>query len=213
MGCSPGDLDCTAPERPLHNVTIQNPFWIGQSEVTVGAYRKYAQANKIKMPLSPPKLYQNWGRRNLPMVNETWDEAGQYCAWVGGRLPTEAEWEFAARGGSPRARYGEIGEIAWFKDNAESQTHAVGQKKANGYGLLDAIGNVWEWVADWYDPNYYQASPAQDPSGPVSGDQKISRGVVDVDPKLLRVLDPSQHNLYARSDFFGFRCVWVPKTP
>ena len=166
MGCSPGDVDCSASEKPSHLVTIRKAFWIGQTEVPVGVYRRFARATKTRLPPSGPKSYRNWNSRDLPMVNETWDEASQYCTWAGGRLPTEAEWEFAARGGSPRARYGTLGDIAWFKENADSQTHPIGQKLANGYGLLDVIGNVWEWVNDWYDPNYYQSSPSQDPPDP-----------------------------------------------
>lgn len=208
MGCSPGDVDCSASEKPSHLVTIRKAFWIGQTEVPVGVYRRFARATKTRLPPSGPKSYRNWNSRDLPMVNETWDEASQYCTWAGGRLPTEAEWEFAARGGSPRARYGTLGDIAWFKENADSQTHPIGQKLANGYGLLDVIGNVWEWVNDWYDPNYYQSSPSQDPPGPAMGDHKVLRGGSwIVDPKLLRVSDRYSLQPDARSDFFGFRCV------
>lgn len=214
MGCSPGDIDCADPEKPAHPVTLRRAYWIGQTEVTVDAYRHYVAAAKTEMPHTAPKLYKNWNNRTLPMVNLVWDEANQYCTWAGGRLPTEAEWEYAARGGNPQARYSTLDDIAWTKENAQSQTHPVAGKQANGYGLFDALGNVWEWVSDWYAPDYYQSSPAQNPTGPATGQQKVLRGGSwIVESKLLRVSDRYSIQPSARSDFFGFRCVWEPKTP
>jgi formylglycine-generating enzyme required for sulfatase activity len=120
---------------------------------------------------------------------------------LGGRLPTEAEWEYAARAGSTADRYGDLDEIAWYADNCGRQRldseriweedianwekrlnengngmHEVGQKRANGFGLYDILGNVWEWVNDWYDQNYYQNSPSQDPRGPTGGSDRALRG-------------------------------------
>jgi formylglycine-generating enzyme required for sulfatase activity len=214
MGCSPGDNDCADPEKPAHPVTLRKAYWIGQTEVTVGAYKHFVAAAKAKMPPTAPKLNRGWKIESLPIVNVTWDEASQYCTWAGGRLATEAEWEFAARAGSTQPRYGNLGDIAWSKENAENQTHAVAGKQANGYGLFDTLGNVWEWVNDWYDPNYYQSSPAQDPTGPATGQQRVLRGGSwIVDPKLLRVSDRYSIQPTARSDYFGFRCVWEPKAP
>jgi formylglycine-generating enzyme required for sulfatase activity len=214
MGCSPGDIDCADPEKPAHPVILRRAYWIGQTEVSVDAYRRYAAAANVKMPPTAPKLYHGWNNRTLPMVNIVWDEANQYCAWAGGRLPTEAEWEYAARGGSPQARYGNLDDIAWTKENAQSQTHPVAGKQANGYGLFDMLGNVWEWVSDWYAPDYYQSSPAQNPTGPATGQQRVLRGGSwIVDSKLLRVSDRYSIEPTARSDFFGFRCVWEPKAP
>ena len=214
MGCSPDDIDCADPEKPVHTVTLRRSFWIGQTEVTVDAFRRYATAVNAKMPPTAPKLYRNWNNRTLPMVDVVWDEANQYCSWAGGRLPTEAEWEYAARGGSPQARYGNLGDIAWTKENAQSQTHPVAGKQANGYGLFDTLGNVWEWISDWYAPDYYQNSPAQNPKGPGTGQQRVLRGGSwIVDSKLLRVSDRYSIQPTARSDFFGFRCVWEPKAP
>jgi len=214
IGCSPGDKDCSNPENPPHQVTLRRAYWIGQTEVTVGAYKRYVEGARAKMPPVAPKLYRGWNNDSLPIVDVTWDEANQYCAWAGGRLPTEAEWEYAARGGSPQARYGDLGAIAWSKENAGNKTHEVAAKMANGYGLYDMLGNVWEWVSDWYDPNYYQSGAAQNPSGPVTGQEKVLRGGAwIVDPKLLRVSDRYSNKPDARSDFFGFRCVWRAKTP
>jgi len=114
--------------------------------------------------------------------------------------------------GNPQARYGILDDIAWSKENAENQSHVVGGKQPNRFGLFDTLGNVWEWVNDWYDPNFYQNSPAQDPKGPASGERRVLRGGSwIVDPKLLRVSERYNIQPDARSEFFGFRCVWEPK--
>jgi formylglycine-generating enzyme required for sulfatase activity len=197
MGCSPGDNECEDKERPAHQVTISKGFWIGQTEVTVEAYRRFSEATGREMPPAPD-FNAGWANRNMPIVGVTWEEAQAYCQWVGGRLPTEAEWEYAARAGSTEPRYGPLDEIAWYADNSGRQrldsksileadlanyhrrvtengngTHPVGQKLPNGFGLYDTLGNVWEWVNDWQDstpiPSYYQHSPSSDPTGPPRG--------------------------------------------
>jgi serine/threonine-protein kinase len=175
MGCSPGDFQCVDAEKPAHQVTITKGFWIGQTEVTVSAYKRFAGGTGKAMP-DDPNFNPDWRNEQMPMVNVSWDDAQAYCTWIGGRLPTEAEWEFAARARSKESRYGSLDEVAWYDSDSGSQTHPVGQKRANGFGLYDVLGNIWEWVKDWYDEKYYQSSPSKDPAGPASGQDRVMRG-------------------------------------
>jgi sulfatase modifying factor 1 len=175
MGCSPGDNECRDDEKPAHQVTISKGFWIGQTEVTVGAYKRFAGMTGRQMPYAP-YYDEQWADANMPMTDVMWNEAHDYCGWMGGRLPTEAEWEYAARGGSRESRYGNIDEIAWYGGNSGNRAHEAAQKRSNGFGLYDMLGNLGEYVNDWYDPHYYQNSPLQDPTGPPSGYWHVSRG-------------------------------------
>jgi formylglycine-generating enzyme required for sulfatase activity len=175
MGCSPGDTQCHDNEKPSHRVTISNGFWIGQTAVTVRAYERFAEFSARQMPRAP-KFTNGWANKNMPIVNVSWEDAEAYCAWAGGRLPTEAEREYAARGGNTKAQYGDLDDIAWYQDNSGKQPHEVARRRANGFALYDMLGNVWEWVSDWYDENYYKNSPPRDPSGPSSGKSRVLRG-------------------------------------
>ncbi len=178
MGCSPGDTECEDIEKPPHQVSITKGFWLGQTEVTVGAYKRFARAIGKEMPREPVygtrPLNPRWGDEAMPIVDVTWDDAQAYCGWAGGRLPTEAEWEYAARAGSTEARYGPIDEVAWYDNNSGEKTHEVGRKRANAFGLYDMLGNVDEWVNDWLEE--YDYSPSRDPSGPTSGELRVLRG-------------------------------------
>jgi len=165
MGCSPGDGECYDDEKPAHQVTLTRGFWIGQTEVTQEAYERVIGKN--------PSHFRG---DKLPVENVNWNEARAYCNAVGMRLPTEAEWEYAARGGNASARYGSLDAVAWYSGNSGSKTHEVGQKEKNAYGLYDMLGNVWEWTADWYDAKYYASSPPNDPPGPSSGQYRALRG-------------------------------------
>jgi formylglycine-generating enzyme required for sulfatase activity len=235
MGCSPGDNECYDFEKPQHQVTITKGFWLGQTEVTVGAYKRFAGATGRQMPPEPDingrPLNPGWGDEAMP-IGVTWNDAQAYCSWAGGRLPTEAEWEYAARAGSTTARYGDLDEIAWYAENSGRERldrariakedgadylkrlnengngmHEVGQKRANGLGLFDMLGNVWEWVNDWWDINYYQNSPSQDPPGPASGTLRVLRGGSWVGgPRDVRVSLRNRRNP-GNGDFdLGFRC-------
>jgi len=129
MGCSPGDDECYDDEKPPHQVTITKGFWIGQTEVTQEAYQRVIGAN--------PSHFRG---DELPVENVNWNEARAYCVAVGMRLPTEAEWEYAARGGNASARYGSLDAVAWYRGNSGGKTHLVGQKQKNAYGLYDMPG-------------------------------------------------------------------------
>jgi formylglycine-generating enzyme required for sulfatase activity len=165
---------CLGNELPRHPVSLSRGFWLGKTLVTQSAYRRVMRSN--------PSKFQG---RQLPVDNVSWDEARTYCHRVGMRLPTEAEWEYAARGGAAAERYGLLDQIAWYRGNSGGKTHAVAQKQPNGYGLYDMMGNVWEWASDCYAP-YPKATdgsccddPAAtlvDPKGPLSGQYHVLRG-------------------------------------
>jgi formylglycine-generating enzyme required for sulfatase activity len=167
-----GEEECLSNELPRHSVTLTKGFWIGQTLVTQAAYKQVMGANG-----------SNFQGERLPVDTVSWDAAKNFCERVGMRLPTEAEWEWAARGGIAAERYGPLDQIAWYRGNSNGKTHAVGQKEPNPYGLYDMLGNLWEWVADWYAP-YRQVRPccddlaeaAVDPKGPATAQYHVLRG-------------------------------------
>jgi sulfatase modifying factor 1 len=213
MGCSPGDNECLGNEKPAHQVTITKGFWIGQTLVTVGAYKRFAGATGRRMP-DAPGFNSGWADENMPIVSETWADAQAYCGWAGGRLPTEAEWEYAARGGSAEARDGPVDEVAWYDRNSGNEAHDVAQKRPNGFGLFDVLGNAWEWVDGWYDEHYYQSSPSQDPPGPSSGPGRVLRGGAWFNPAgVARVSARASGGLGGTSSGISFRCEEEVGTP
>jgi formylglycine-generating enzyme required for sulfatase activity len=204
-GCSKFDEECSPEEKPAHEVSLSNGFWIGQTEVTVGAYHKFTAATHRQMPpeahFGAKVLNARWADPRMPIVNVDWNEARAYCDWIGGRLPTEAQWEYAARGDSTNARYASLANIAWFGDNSgahhldtaklikENESGYLWQLSSNGnafrevalmapntYGLYDMLGNVWEWTSDWYGETYYHDSARFDPTGPPTGELRVLRG-------------------------------------
>jgi len=145
---------------------------------------------------------------NLPVERVSWDDARSYCQAIGGRLPTEAEWEYAARAGSAGAHYGDLDDVAWHLGNSEEKTHEVGQKRPNAFELYDMLGNVWQWTADWYAEKYYQAGANQDPSGPPGGTLRVQRGGSWVEySRNVRASNRGGSDPGGRNDDFGLRCV------
>jgi len=124
-------------------------------------------------------------------------------------LPTEAECEYAARGGTTAPRYGDLDQIAWYGENTGDAAHEVAQKRPNSFGLFDTLGNMFEWVHDWYEKNYYWNSPSQDPTGPGSTEFHAVRGEswLSIFPSDLRVSRRGWGDPRRRDDSLGFRCV------
>ncbi len=163
MGCSNGDAQCEKDEKPTHSVKLTQGFWIGQTLVTQAAYKKVTGAN--------PSMFKG---DNLPVDYVSFDDATAYCSKVGMRLPSEAEYEYAARGGKPTARYASLDAIAWYGANSMSTTHEVAKKQPNEYELYDMLGNLWVWTADWY--GRYTAADETDPLGPKTGPAGVLKG-------------------------------------
>ncbi len=197
MGCSPDDTECYDEEKPAHNVSITKGFWLGQTAVTQAAYSRVTGTN--------PSHFKG---DNLPVEQVSWDEAKHYCEAIGGRLPTEAEWEYAARAGTVGARYGDLDAIAWYKGNSGNTTHPVGQKRPNAWNLYDMLGNVWQWVADWYGEKYYAQQESTDPQGPQGGNYRALRGGSwYVDSQEARASYRGRNVPANRYSDLGFRCV------
>jgi formylglycine-generating enzyme required for sulfatase activity len=163
-GASPGESDADDDERPAHEVVITKAFYMGVYEVTQGEWQKLMGNN--------PSYFR--GDR-LPVEEVSWEDAHEFLRKSNGlRLPTEGEWEYACRADTRSSRHGELDAIAWHGRNSRNMTHAVGSQLANGYGLHDTLGNVWEWCADWYGS--YNSSEQRDPAGPSSGEYRVCRG-------------------------------------
>jgi len=225
MGCIPGDRECYPDEKPRHDVALRRGRWLGRTEVTAAAFRRFAEATSASMP-SAPGFNAGWGAADHPIVNVNWAEAAAYCRWAGGHLPSEAEWEHAARGGKagfkypwgakePQCRPGaRVSNGARFDDRGdcrESATQPVASYGPNGYGLFDVAGNAFEWCADWYGPRYYAASPKADPPGPGTGTERVLRGgSLNSRTRGLRVSLRNHMIPGTRSVFVGFRCALDP---
>jgi len=205
MGCSPGDQLCAKDERPKHAVELK-PYFIDINEVTIAEYKRCVAAGECGASELANRIKEDQGNR--PVIGVSWFDAKKYCEWVGKRLPTEAEWENAAKAGKNSALYGKLDEIAWYESNSQGSSRLIGEKKPNAIGLYDILGNVWEWCADWYDENYYGASPKQNPTGPESGTHKVIRGGGwQNNPKQVRTTYRVGLSSMTKSNDIGFRCA------
>ncbi len=162
-------------EKPAHSVTL-NSFYISKYEVT--------QKEWIEIMGDNPCI---WEKDNFPVDNVSWNDIQDYIKKLNKktkkkyRLPTEAEWEYAARGGNKSNKYtysgsNDIHDVAWHYDNSRNRPHEVGTKMPNELGIFDMSGNVWEWCDDWYGENYYASSPSKNPKGPNEGECCVIRG-------------------------------------
>jgi formylglycine-generating enzyme required for sulfatase activity len=170
------DSDAYDNEKPVHTVRITQPFYLGKHEVTQGQWQAVMGSNPSHFTGDPSR----------PVENVSWDDVREFVRRLNGleggamyRLPTEAEWEYAARAGTTSRwsfgdEVGQLGRYAWYDENAEGQTHPVGQLQPNPWGLYDMHGNVWEWVQDWYGK--YASGTVVNPAGPSSGSDRVYRG-------------------------------------
>lgn len=209
MGCAlKQEADCFDDEKPSHTVAVSS-FRMGKYEVIQAEWEAVMGSN--------PSYFQNCP--TCPVEQVSWDDIQIFLRKLNGltgvnyRLPTEAEWEYAARGGnrSSGTLYSgsdSLGAVAWYDANSGEQTHPAGQKHPNVLGLCDMSGNVWEWCSDWFDRDYYKYSPSNSPSGPDSSTYRVIRGgSLTNDAVSCRVSYRDHFNPDARFNNFGFRLV------
>ena len=174
MGATPEMQNPYEQEKPVHQVTLTNDYYMGKYEVTQALWQAVMESNP-----------SNFKGANLPVEQVSWDDCQVFLTKLNSmtgrkfRLPTEAEWEYAARGGKKSLGYqysgsNNISDVAWYKDNSGGITHSVGMKQANELGIFDMNGNVWEWCQDWFDS--YSSSSQTNPTGAISGAFRVFRG-------------------------------------
>jgi len=194
MGDTFGDGD--SDEKPVHTVRVAD-FYLGKTEVTNAQFAAFlndygrdeddnGQLIIYELDWGVHKSINGWqaqaGYEQHPVVGVTWYGAAQFAKWAGCCLPTEAEWEYAARSGGKKEKWAgtssesSLPDYAWYSSNSGMKTHAVASKLPNALGLYDMSGNVWEWCQDWYDGSYYQNSSANNPKGPSAGSRRVLRG-------------------------------------
>ncbi|MBF0625226.1 MAG: SUMF1/EgtB/PvdO family nonheme iron enzyme [Magnetococcales bacterium] len=213
MGSRRGNND----ERPPHSVCVDE-FWMGRFEVTRGQWERI-------MGQSAPGGFEvvigrNRGQEEHPVETVSWNDVQGFISRLNQasgsrfRLPTEAEWEYACRGGGlddPYCGGADPGAVAWFNANSEGSTHPVGTRSPNRFGLYDMSGNVWEWVSDWYEPGYYFGSPKRNPAGPESGNAKVFRGGAWLsDTNYIRATVRYKFDPEKKYNLLGFRLVRMP---
>ena len=216
-----GSEDGSSDEQPVHEVTL-DAFWIDRTEVTNAQFAGCVAAWACQPPANTSSFtrdqyYGNDAFADYPVLYVSWNDASDFCAWAGGRLPTEAEWEFAARGPEgfiyPWGNDGPSSDLLNFLLNFNSNvgdTSKVGSYSngASWVGALDMAGNVWEWVNDWYDSGYYGKSPDANPAGPVSGEYRVLRGGAwNNGDDYARSSNRFNFHPVDRYDVVGFRCA------
>jgi serine/threonine-protein kinase len=223
MGSSDSDASADGDEKPMHSVYLDD-FWIDKFEVTNADFAQFVEATGYQTDAEKEGHSKNWreaaeGKDNHPVVYVSWNDAVAYCEWVSKRLPTEAEWEKAARGTDDRIWPWGNG---WDEDNVNSKDAGLGHTRAVGsypdgaspYGCMDMAGNAWEWVADWYQRDYYQAAPDRNPQGPNQGVSRVVRGGSFVLPqRLTRCTGRFEFIPWVRRDDLGFRCASSSPSP
>ncbi len=214
-----GGNEGSGAESPRHLVWL-DAFYIDKYEATNRQYGEFLRATGYEKP----RFWDNprYNSPNQPVVGVSWDDAAAYCRWAGKRLPTEAEWEKAARGGLegrkfPWGNEEPKGRAVFGQDMDTGKPAPVGSFEPNGYGLYDLAGNVWEWCSDRYQEDYYWNSPERNPTGPDSGQDRVVRGgswigsgFKEFYDDVLRCAFRRMHPPGDKTDDFGFRCVGSP---
>jgi formylglycine-generating enzyme required for sulfatase activity len=259
MGCVPGDQQCEPTEFPRREVTLTRPFWLARTETTVGQFHKFVTATNFRTESDKRGQGRFWrfdinewdwvdglswrapfaadqpAPDNWPAVQIAWSDADAYCRWAGGRLPTEAEWERAARGGtegqtsvwgnapSPMVdgvAHANAPDLATAREFSTFSTFAdyndgfarlapVASFAPNAYGLHDMAGNVYEWTSDWIIDGPYPSGPVTDPRGVEAGEIKAVRGAGwGYPPEQFRISFRGIAGLDFWTATFGFRCAW-----